>query len=72
MSGASVDDEPGRLFSVQEAADSAESPIGGRVSASKLYRLNKAGLIPGAVRIGRKVFLTESGLRRFIAQGGAR
>jgi hypothetical protein len=61
-----------RLFSLVEAATSEASPLGGRVSARMLQILAKADKLPGVVRIGRRLFVTESGLRRFIAAGGAR
>jgi len=61
-----------RLFSLVEAATSKDSPLGGRVSARMLQLLAKADKLPGVVRIGRRLFVTESGLRRFIAAGGTR
>lgn len=61
-----------RLFTIPEAVSSDDSPLAGRVSAAWLYRRAQHGLFPGVVRMGRKVFISESGLREFIASGGSR
>jgi len=47
-----------------------ETALAGAMSTWTAYKLIRAGLLP-AVRIGRRVFLTEEGIQRFIEGGGA-
>ena len=57
---------------MSEVVNDPASPLCKRVHLRTVQALAKQDKIPGVVRIGRKLFVTESGLRRFIAAGGAR
>lgn len=61
-----------RLFTIPEATSSPDSPLNGKCSDSWLYRAAARGKVPGVVRVGRKVYVSASGLRAFLAAGGAR
>lgn len=47
-----------------------ETPLKGAMSAWTAYRLIRSGALP-CVRVGRRVFLTEEGIAKFIEAGGA-
>jgi len=57
----------GKLIPVERIGETA---LGGAMCSWTAYRLIREGRL-AAVRIGRKVFLTEQGIDEFIARGGA-
>lgn len=61
-----------KLYTITEATTREDSPLGRRVSTKTLYAIVKADKMPGVVHIGRRLFLTDAGMREFIAKGGAR
>jgi predicted DNA-binding transcriptional regulator AlpA len=61
-----------RLYTLREVARAPDSPLAGRISTATLYRLAKEERLPGLVRVGRKLFVTTSGIREFVSRGGAR
>jgi hypothetical protein len=47
-----------------------QTALAGAMSVWTAYRLIRSGALP-CVRVGRRVFLTEEGIARFIQGGGA-